>query len=47
MCISEADHNEWYGFQFNSNIAKETPDYYKKILYCNLQSLIIRSLKTQ
>ena len=46
MCISEADHNEWYGFQFNSNIAKETPDYYKKILYCNLQSLIIKGAES-
>ena len=42
MCISEAEHNEWYGFQFNPNIAKETPDYYKKTFYCNLQSLIIK-----
>ena len=42
MCISEADHNDWYGFQFNANISKDSPDYYKKIFYCNLESLIIK-----
>ena len=42
MYISEEDHNEWYGFLFNSNITRESPEYYKRIFYCNLESLIIK-----
>ena len=40
MKISENDHNKWYGFQFNANIQKETPQYYDKTFHCNLETLV-------
>ena len=42
MYISEFDHNEWYGFQFNSKIAKETPKYHEKVFNCNLKTLVLK-----
>ena len=38
--ISEDDHNKWYGFQFNSNIQKDTPDYFNKVFHCNLETFV-------
>ena len=40
MKVSEDDHNKWYGFQFNSNILKDTPQYYNKEFHCNLETFI-------
>ena len=40
MYISEDDHNNWYGFQFDSYIQKETPKFYKKTFHCNLETFI-------
>ena len=40
MCISEEDHNEWYGFQFNSYIHKDTPEYFNQVFHCNLEKFI-------
>jgi ubiquitin-protein ligase/Ran GTPase-activating protein (RanGAP) involved in mRNA processing and transport len=40
MKVSENDHNKWYGFQFNSNIAKESPQYYNREFHCNLEAFI-------
>ena len=41
MKVSENDHNNWYGFQFNSNIQKENAEYFNKVFHCNLETLII------
>ena len=41
MKVSENDHNRWYGFQFNSNIQKDTPDYFNKVFHCNLETLVL------
>ena len=40
MKISENDHNKWYGFQFNSNIQKDTSDYFNKVFHCNLETFV-------
>ena len=40
MKISENDHNIWYGFQFNSNIQKDSPDYFNKVFHCNLETFV-------
>jgi Ran GTPase-activating protein (RanGAP) involved in mRNA processing and transport len=40
MKISEDEHNKWYGFQFNANIQKETPEYFNKIFHCNLETFV-------
>ena len=40
MKVSEDDHNKWYGFQFNSNIAKDSPKYFNKTFHCNLETFI-------
>ena len=40
MKISENDHNKWYGFQFNSNIQKDTPEYFNKVFHCNLETFV-------
>ena len=40
MKISENDHNKWYGFQFNSNIQKESPQFYNRDFHCNLETFI-------
>ena len=40
MKISENDHNKWYGFQFNSNIQKETPEYFNRVFHCNLEAFV-------
>jgi ubiquitin-protein ligase/Ran GTPase-activating protein (RanGAP) involved in mRNA processing and transport len=40
MKISENDHNKWYGFQFNSNIQKDTPEYFSKVFHCNLETFV-------
>ena len=47
MGISEDEHNEWYGFQFNSNISKDSPEYYNKIFHCNLQTLVLKDSKVE
>lgn len=44
MCISDSDHNDWYGFQFDSSIQKEKPEYYKKKFNCKLKSLIAKGI---
>ena len=41
MKISENDHNKWYGFQFNANIQKETPEYFNQVFHCNLETLVL------
>ena len=38
--VSENEHNKWYGYQFNSNVLKETPEYFNKIFHCNLETLV-------
>jgi Ran GTPase-activating protein (RanGAP) involved in mRNA processing and transport len=43
MQISENEHNSWYGFQFNGNIAKDSPDYFKQVFHCKLKTLIIKN----
>ena len=42
MKISENDHNNWYGFQFNQNIQKENQEYYNKVFHCNLETLVLK-----
>ena len=44
MCISDSDHNDWYGFQYDSSIQKEKPEYYKKKFNCKLKSLIAKGI---
>ena len=44
MCISDSDHNDWYGFQFDSSIQKDKPEYYKKKYNCKLKSLIVKGI---
>ena len=41
MEINEFDHFTSYGFQFNSNIKKDTQEYYAKQFFCNLELLDI------
>lgn len=41
MEICESDHFAWYGFQFNTNIAKDSRAYLEKTFYCKLQYLDI------
>ena len=43
MSISESKHNEWYGFQFNGNIVKDSNDYYNKNFHCNLKTLVLKN----
>jgi Ran GTPase-activating protein (RanGAP) involved in mRNA processing and transport len=38
--VSENDHVRWYGYQFNTNISKETPEYFNQIFHCNLETLV-------
>jgi len=38
--VSENDHNKWYGYQFNSNIVKDSPEYYNQFFHCNLETLV-------
>ena len=38
--VSENDHNKWYGYQFNANILKDTPEYFNQIFHCNLETLV-------
>ena len=40
--MSEDDHNRWYGYQFNTNILKDTPEYYEKKFHCNLETLVFK-----
>jgi Ran GTPase-activating protein (RanGAP) involved in mRNA processing and transport len=46
--VCESDHVSWYGFQLNTNIQKESHEYYKKSFNCNLETLILKgtNLKT-
>ena len=44
MSISDSDHNDWYGFQFDSSIPKDKPEYYKKKFNCKLKSLIVKGV---
>ena len=41
MSVSENDHNKWYGFQFNSNIQKESKEYFELHFHCNLKTLVL------
>ena len=41
MEVCESDHFTWYGCQFNSNIQKDSTDFYKKTFHCKLQYLNI------
>jgi len=38
--VSEDDHNNWYGYQFNPKILKNTPEYYNKTFHCNLETFV-------
>ena len=38
--VSENDHNRWYGYQFNANILKDTPEYFNQTFHCNLETLV-------
>ena len=40
MKISESDHFNWYGFQLDSNLNKDNPNYYNKTFHCNLETLV-------
>jgi Ran GTPase-activating protein (RanGAP) involved in mRNA processing and transport len=39
--ISEEDHIKWYGYQFNTNVHKDNPDYFNKKFHCNLETLVL------
>ena len=39
--VSEDDHNNWYGYQFDSKIVKNTPEYYNKTFHCNLETFVL------
>ena len=39
--VCESEHFSWYGFQLNTNISKDSHDYYKKTFNCNLETLIL------
>jgi Ran GTPase-activating protein (RanGAP) involved in mRNA processing and transport len=39
--VSEDDHNNWYGYQFDSKIVKNTPEYYNKKFHCNLETFVL------
>ena len=43
MQISENEHNTWYGFQFNGNIAKDSSEYFEKVFHCKLKTLVIKN----
>ena len=43
--VSENDHIKWYGYQFNTNIHKETPEFYNQIFHCNLETLVFNGNK--
>ena len=47
MQISENDHMSWYGFQFNGNIAKDSPQYFEKVFHCKLKTLNIKDCRLQ
>ena len=38
--VSENDHNKWYGYQFNANILKDTPEYFNQKFHCNIETLV-------
>ena len=38
--VSENDHNKWYGYQFDTNILKDTPEYFNRKFHCNLETLV-------
>ena len=38
--VSENDHNKWYGFQFNANISKDSPEYFSQKYHCNLETFV-------
>ena len=38
--VSENDHNKWYGYQFNTNILKDAPEYFNQKFHCNLETLV-------
>ena len=40
--VSENDHNSWYGYQFDSKIIKNSPEFYKKIFHCNLETFVLK-----
>ena len=41
--VCESDHFSWYGFQLNTNIQKDSPNYYKKTFNCNLETLLLKA----
>ena len=41
MSVSENDHNKWYGFQFNSEIQKDSKEYFESHFHCNLKTLVL------
>ena len=38
--VSEKEHNQWYGYQFNTNILKDNPEYFKEYFHCNLETFV-------
>ena len=38
--VSENDHNKWYGYQFDTNILKDNPEYFNRKFHCNLETLV-------
>ena len=38
--VSENDHNRWYGYQFNTNISKDSPEFFNQNFHCNLETLV-------
>jgi len=40
MKVSENDHNKWYGYQYNSNIIKDTSQYFNQVFHCNLETFV-------
>jgi ubiquitin-protein ligase/Ran GTPase-activating protein (RanGAP) involved in mRNA processing and transport len=41
MCVSEETHFQWYGSNFNTNIVKDSKEYYEKHFFCKLNVLEI------
>ena len=38
--ISENEHYKWYGYQFNNNILKDTPEYFNQTFHCDLETFV-------
>ena len=41
MFVSEENHFQWYGSNFNTNIIKDSKDYFEKHFFCKIKALDI------